>query len=391
MTFELRPIEDGQEMERLRPILTQAFNIEEVYFDLFVQRVGPANMRGIYRGKELLGGLGVYPLGQFFHGQSVPMAGVALVGVRPEERSTGAAKEMMRAALIEQAAAGVPLSVLYASTQAFYRKVGYEQAGSFQRFSTRTADIGVMAREPEMIPVETLHPDRFRELYERSARPGAGRLDRSDCMWERLFQPKGGGVSRAYLVGPESAPEGYVIYGSAQDSLIYFHIEVRDWVALTPAAGRRLWSFFRDHRTLSPEIRWPGPANDPMAMLLAEHGIDVTWAMKWMARILDVKGALEARGYPEGVSGELHLEIQDDLIPANQGRFVLQVEGCRGQVRAGGEGHLRAEVGGLPPLFTGFHHPTDLQRAGRLEAKPAALATAARLFAGPEPWMPEIF
>jgi predicted acetyltransferase len=60
-------------------------------------------------------------------------------------------------------------------------------------------------------------------------------------------------------------------------------------------------------------------------------------------------------------------------------------------VRAGGRGELRLDVRGLAPLFSGLVAPADLAVAGLVEGPAAALDVAQRLFAGPEPWMPDFF
>jgi len=62
---------------------------------------------------RVVAGLILIPMGQFFGGRSVPMHGVAGVGVAPEARGQGAAAELMRCALREMPAAGFPISGLY--------------------------------------------------------------------------------------------------------------------------------------------------------------------------------------------------------------------------------------------------------------------------------------
>jgi predicted acetyltransferase len=67
------------------------------------------------------------------------------------------------------------------------------------------------------------------------------------------------------------------------------------------------------------------------------------------------------------------------------------VTGGSGKVTQGGRGEMELDVRGLAPLFTGFFTPFELKSVGLLAAGPAALAAAARIFAGPEPWMPDYF
>jgi predicted acetyltransferase len=90
--------------------------------------------------------------------------------------------------------------------------------------------------------------------------------------------------------------------------------------------------------------------------------------LRWLTRIVDVPQALAARGYPKDVSGEVHLEIHDDLLPANHGRFLLRVDEGQAEVTAGGRGSLVTDIRGLAPLYSGFLPPRTLQSLGCFKA-----------------------
>jgi predicted acetyltransferase len=107
--------------------------------------------------------------------------------------------------------------------------------------------------------------------------------------------------------------------------------------------------------------------------------------------VVDLRKALEKRGYPSGIQTELHLEVQDNLLPENNGKFILSVLNGRGEVTQGGKGELKLDVGGLAPLYTGLFTARQLQLAGQLEATETALSTTTQLFAGASPWMPDFF
>ena len=83
--------------------------------------------------------------------------------------------------------------------------------------------------------------------------------------------------------------------------------------------------------------------------------------------------------------------MQDELLPSNNGRFVLTVEDRRASVCSGGEGRLRLHVRDLAALYSGYLTPQQLQAAGSLEGSESDLATAAQIFAGPQPWTPDMF
>jgi len=89
--------------------------------------------------------------------------------------------------------------------------------------------------------------------------------------------------------------------------------------------------------------------------------------------------------------GELHLEVEDDILSDNTGRFVLSVEAGRASVRKGGDGKLRAHVRGLAPLYAGFMSAEGLRTVGKLECDDESARIATGLFAGASPWMSDMF
>jgi predicted acetyltransferase len=168
-------------------------------------------------------------------------------------------------------------------------------------------------------------------------------------------------------------------------------MRIRDWAARTPAAFARLQTLVADHRSLVQDVIWKGPPVDPLLCSPEEQRFQHRGSERWMLRIVDVRAALEQRGYPEGVSADLHLEVADDLLHGNAGRFVLHVADGSGKVTRGGRGDLRCGVRGLSPLYSSMLVPQELARIGWIEGDPTTLATAARIFSGPQPWMADGF
>ena len=119
--------------------------------------------------------------------------------------------------------------------------------------------------------------------------------------------------------------------------------------------------------------------------------MDVAWSFPWMTRVVNVPGALATRGYADAVDAELHVRVHDDVLPANDGAFVLRVAGGKAEVERGGTGALRIDVRGLAPLYTGYASPDELVAAGYAEADERSLLTAAAIFGGPAPWLADFF
>lgn len=371
-----------EERPALFELLGQSFHVPADGWALFAARLGEGNLRVAKVDGAMVGGLGVYPLGQWFGGRAVPMGGVAGVGIAPEHRGKGLAARMVAGSLAELREAGVPLAGLYASTQTVYRSVGFEQAGNKVEWAVRLSTVGVVERGVDVRPAEG--PTELLPLY----RPAHGNLDRSAAIWSRILAPRGE-PARAYRVGER----GYVVFSqeTRKGEDIHYDLVVRDWGASTPAEARRLWTFLADHRSLAVDVRWWGAAADPMVALLPEATWETRRLSRWMLRLVDVAGALRARGWPAGCRGELHLDVRDAVLPGNEGRYVLTVEDGVAEVREGGRGDLVADVRGLAPLYSGLFDAHTLRALGWIAGDDATIGTAARLFASPEPWMSDHF
>jgi predicted acetyltransferase len=209
-------------------------------------------------------------------------------------------------------------------------------------------------------------------------------------MWKRVFKPKGE-PPRAMKVVGASGIEGYVVLSKILREGSKADFSCLDLTALTPAAGRRILTLFADHKSLANEFIWYGGPDDPLLYLLREQEPAMEAQTFWMLRLLDVPKALEARGYAPGRSGELHLAVDDDLFPENNGPWILTVEDGRGRVTPGGRGSFRTSVRGLAPLYSGFLRAEVLAAIGWVEAPPEELRAAGAIFDGPTPWMPDMY
>ena len=390
--FEFATLTDPDEEVRLRDILCQSFRLPTDYWDSYVRRIGRANFRILRRAGRLVGGLAIYRMGQWFGGRCLDDAGIAAVGIAPEDRSAGAAAHLMASTLAELYEQGVAISALYASTQRLYRKVGYEQAGSRYQYQLPLASIGLKERSVPLHRIDGVEHDAYHEPARARARITNGNLERSAGMWERIVTyPYRDKTVYRYLIGEPDRPEGYLFFYQDAEKPGPYHLYVRDMVALTPLAARSLWTFLSDHRSVAKTVVWHGPAVEPLLMLPTEQEAEVVSHERWMLRVVDVRKAFRERGYPLGIEGEIHFDVEDDVVPANNARFILTVADGSGEVRDGGSGDLKTHVRGVSTLFSGFISPAQLRATGQIEASDRAVAAATSIFAGPAPWMPDMF
>src|SRR5712691_10264104 len=91
--------------------------------------VADGRLLGAFDGQRLAGTAAFFDMRQWWHGRSLPMAGVATVKVAPEDRGRGVGKALMTELLAVIAARGYPVSALFPATAPLYRSLGWEVAG----------------------------------------------------------------------------------------------------------------------------------------------------------------------------------------------------------------------------------------------------------------------
>lgn len=389
--YNISPATHLEEAQAYQRLCQQCFHVPVVQGKSAAEQVGLENLWLVRDQDQVIGGLKLYRMAQWLGGRRVPMAGVAAVAIAPEYRGVGLAYQLMQQVLERLQTEGIALSTLYAATQRLYRKVGYEPAGTYCRFAVPAQGLTPLTHN---LPVVRIDPNDLNEaaglqtLYEQRAQSSPGNLSRHPALWDSLRQAADS--LYAYRFGTLAQPEGYVIF-TQSGPVGNYNLNVRDLVCLTPAAAQRFWTFCADHRSLADQILWHGPALEPLLLLLPEQTYRIVHLERWLTRIVSVVPALTARGYNAALDTELHLDLRDALLPANQGRWRLMITKGQAQVEPGGDGTLQLDVRGLAALYTGFLTAFQLQEIGYLSGSTQALEAATQIFAGAEPWMPDHF
>jgi predicted acetyltransferase len=391
-----RPPADEAECRALAAVMSQSFasfGRPPEFRDRFVEHVGPENLRIITRRKRLLGGLGIFHFAQWFGGQSVPSAGITAVAMAPEARGSGAGTLLMQAVIRELRESGMPLSVLYPASVPFYRKAGYEPAGERVVCELNASRIGMSDRTCTMRPLAERDRPAVHALHREYGRLNNGNIDRTARCWSRVFDFAKEEVL-AYVIeapGRDGGIDGYVVFTQHHRPGDRYDLHLRDYAFVTPTAGRRLLTFLADHGTIVRHVTLEGAYHDALSALTRLNDHKICGRTPWALRMLDVAAALGQRGYPVGLTAELHLDVRDPLLAENQGRFVLRVQDGQGRVRRGGRGRVKLDVPALAPLFSGHLSASKLALTGMIEASERDQATADALFAGPQPWICDHF
>jgi predicted acetyltransferase len=400
--IETRRATDPDDLEALAPIVGWAFGGgTSRALDWLRGSGGAPQVRVACLGGRVSGGLLEIPMGQWFGGKNVPTLGLAGVAIAPEARGQGLALGLLRATLRAARERGVALSTLYPSTFRLYRKAGYELAGSFCRF---TLQLRQLPRSLRLLPVEVLGESlqpSIEGAYRDVARQHPGYLDRGPYVWNRVRRPDLE-LARAFGVSGPSGLEGYAYLKVTAPRRLPLELGLSDFVSRTPAALASLLAFLADHLTTAERATWTGGPCDPRLLGIPERAISAVIEDYWMLRLIDVKAALLARGYPEfgppGLEVALDLHVDDEFLPENSARYALRVEAGVARLEAPGSGSgsgavplVRLSAGALAALYSGFVSPAQLAFSRQLDADARGVGVLSALFSGAAPGLSDFF
>ncbi|HET7505683.1 MAG TPA: GNAT family N-acetyltransferase, partial [Kofleriaceae bacterium] len=262
--FEIGIPTQLSEIDDLSAVLVQSLGFPADRVVDWVRALGPEHLRIARRGAHVAGVYGVIPMGLWFGGRAVPTGGVTAVAVALEDRSSGVGSQLMRHSLAEMRAAHYPLAALYPATYPIYRRAGYETAGTRIAYSLdlRALDI----RDVEPLTVERYGPDHeaaVRACYDRRARQTAGNIARTAYLWSRVLGPVNAKV-HAYVIKTGDDVEGFVAF-SQKDVAVNprYELTVRDFLAPTARAGRRILRLLADHRSMADHAILYGAPSEP--------------------------------------------------------------------------------------------------------------------------------
>ena len=325
----------------------------------------------------------------------VPMGGVTAVGIHPTHRRRGFLSRMMAEMLADCRRRGEPVAGLIASESIIYGRFGFglasdsvdyriDSARSAFKVAPAAADIHLIdhAEAAKVLP----------GLFETARTARAGEPSRSTHFWEDTLADRPHerhGASGLFFAVCDA---GYAAYRARREADILSaersEIVVEEVQSADPEVQAALWRFVLDldligfvrfrRRPPDEPVRWR--LSDPRQLQTA------TVHDRLYLRVLDVPGALTARGY--AADGRLTIEVLPDEVGGEDpavGTWRLEA-GPQGatcsKITTGAEADLRLKVTALGSLYLGGVSATTLAAAGLIEAlTPGGIDTANRLFA----------
>jgi predicted acetyltransferase len=328
----------------------------------------------------------------WFNGVSYPVSTIRAVGVHPTARRRGLASQLMRAIVQADQEAGRAFSLLFPFQHSFYRRLGYATAG-FTHFYRIPA-----AQLPDD-PALRLHVRSAREsdreaiydLHRQSLLIGAGGLERNTAQWAGRWARN----NERWVVYDEDGAQGYLAYQQ-----IEHQIDIRELVALTPAAERGLWSFVAAQSAQYSIATCHAPLDKPLWLMLREplmfeaanRGFELNDAAAltagMMARLVNVVGAFERCQFAAELTGQITLRLHDPVLEANTTTLELRFDGGRARATpTTAAPNLSCDIVTLSQLFCGVIRADAARWYGQLAGDDAAIALLGRAFSGTMPFI----
>lgn len=317
-------------------------------------------------------------------GRAVPTVGIASVGVQMERRGEGLLTPVLDVLHDRARERGEVLGLLYPTAQGIYRGLGYEWVVAYDQVEMVTRDLAA-ARLPEgtgdtsSVTLRRGRADDYaavRATYAAWAQAQDGPLTREGPLFphdDEAFGQELDGSLRLTLAVSSDDPrsiEGYALWSRSEG----YHgglLTVDDLVAITPAAHVALLRALGSWHTVAPRTLWWTSGPDTARLLLPTSAWRVVDHRPAMLAVLDVVGALEARGYPVHLTADLVFAVTGRAPVA--GTYRLQIAGGRARC-------ARVEGQGADGIRTLSPRALALSYAG---AAPSTTQRSAGLLHGP--------
>lgn len=326
------------------------------------------------------------------HGHLEPADFITDVTVRATHRRRGLLRALMTHDLSQARESGTALATLTATEGAIYGRFGFGVA-------TRTMSVEVTGgRHFSLIhdpagsieladpgAIDALRVDVFTDFHARH-RGSHGRLDWHTNMAAGRYQEFGSTPNRrlrsALHRDPAGRADGVVSYEVTED--FGSQLTVHDMVAANPDAELALWDFLTSVDLVTtvrashvdPATPLPWAARDPRMVRITGMS-DLTWL-----RILDVRRALEIRGWDHAGSVAFHLT---DPLGWCQGTWRIDVAAPGAQPVVteldDATDAPTMDVGTLGSLYFGLAGVRSLAAAGRVLGTPDEITALHRFFA----------
>ena len=325
----------ADEIIQLKKIHTVVYNQRRDYSTEESQKTDPLDHPadwawGVFEKTKLLAGMFEVDYLMRFDGNSVKMSGISGVGTLPEARKGGHIRHIFEKLLPQARENGVVFSNLCPFSHDFYRKFGYEIACARKNILIPTGDLSEIKATGQFIHIlpgnDTSDLAQVHSAYISNINHGIHRDYWPDNRAWKRFTREDPYTSGTYLYlwkDENGAARSYIQYKDIMEEGDH-NMSVTE-LAFTDKKG--LYGALGIISGLSAQFenfKWMMPSFLDAADFTGE-----AWSLEQkinprdMTRVVNVKAALELMRRPKS-DGEYVIEVKDENIEANSGKYLVQ-------------------------------------------------------------------
>jgi predicted acetyltransferase len=332
-------------------------------------------------------------------GEDRPVGGVSAVASPPERRRQGLVGRLLRDLHAELRTEGIALAALWPFEYAFYRQFGYATVGEWASIELPPEELSAVAADTSG-RFRRADPGDWAELaavYDAWADEPLA-MDRTEGFWRERALSGWREDPYAYVWEDDAGdPRAYLVYRIEEDgddrALSAYELAHAD-----DEARRQIYRFLRDHDSQVETVRLRTPPETYLLETLDDpRAAEVELRPGPMFRVVDLEAAAADLAVPADVEGSVVVDVSDDHLPWNDGRFALSTG--QGDVELAcdptdADPGVELGVGALSQLVAGFLPAERLDTYGDLTVRDRdELETLSALFPPeePEPYLREGF
>jgi predicted acetyltransferase len=342
-------------------------------------------------GRVVAGGLGLL-VPQFFGGRPVPSACMASGCVAPEERGRHLAVHMLTERIRPLQEQGAVLATAWTTSTGYGHRAGWEAPAQVFSWSVPTDELK-----------RSFDHDDFEITH--GASPGARLLHRElagrwngpmlrPTWWDGWQQDKHCLTSYRFN-RPAEESAGLLSLAFDRHPVDGTRVVVHDFWADNDRVAGAMFAFLGRHNSRIRTVEFQRTGLPPHPLLLHNlHRVGSAVARSWhpwMLRVLDLKEAVRARGWPADLDITIPVEV---VAGRGEGpeRFTLRVTSGTGELATTTrEGRVRLTRRQFAVWYAGGYRTATAATMAGVCGDPADLARLVLATAEREPWLPEYF
>ncbi len=318
-------------------------------------------------------------------GQTVKLVGIGGVVSDPSARKGGNIRRIFETDLPRLYQEGYVFSALYPFSYRFYGKFGYTWAEFWRNAEIpRECLRGDLRQAEKILRVLPEADDRgMAAIYEKYIADKNLAMIRDDKLWARLRKgTPWDSLKHAYVLHVDGQPSAYWI-GRMQKHGYSTTLHMQDMAWTCQRGLEAIFAMIRGMNEVEKIALRVQSDFEPRLLVNEAYDVDDKGHATAMVRVVNVERAL-ALLIPPVLPGSITIEVQDDQIPDNCGRFTVSSDGYSLVVEKveGAAPDLRCDIRSLTALVMGRHRFADAVEAGVAEVlSPKKARFAALLFA----------